>query len=246
MTQYSSFWEAAPFVGGGALLLGGGARVAKGILDLARRTDPESSPANIEPTEEPIVEMPVRVTPEEAAELRRRGIQVKKADFLQDFDVGPTGAFALGALGTGAVMGGWTLADKLIDDYRKSKAEAKRDVIKRRIKGLLDDSPLEDDIDLHANMKAAESLHFEKDASFSIPHHVVNPLAALLGGGMLLAGVRAYNQASVSGDESAKVRMLKSYLKKQKTTAPLVTAVPVEEEAPAGSPAEQAAANAAR
>lgn len=246
MTEYKSFWEAAPFVGGGALLLGGGARVTKGLLDLVRRTDPESSPENIEPTEEPIVEMPVSVSPEEAAELRRRGINVKKAaDFLQRFSVGPTGALALGALGTGAVMGGWTIADKLIDNYRKTKAEAKREAIKRRIQGLLNDSPLSEDLDLHAQMKAAEVMHFEKVAGFTVEHHVVNPLAALLGGGMLLAGIRAYNQASVSGDESAKVKMLKSYLKKQKTSPPLVTAVPVEAAPEAGSPAEQAAANAA-
>lgn len=247
MTEYKSFWEAAPFVAGSTLLLGGGARVTKGLFDLARRADPESSPENIEPTEEPIVELPVPVSAEEAAELRRKGITVKKAaDFLQRFDVGPTGALALGALGTGAVMGGWKIADKLIDNYRKTRAEAKRDAIKRRIQGLLNDTPEPDDVVLHANMKAAESVYFEKTAGFTLEHHVVNPLAALLGGGMLLAGVRAYNQASVAGEESSKVKMLKSYLKKQKTVPPLVTSVPIEVESESGSPAEQAAANAAR
>jgi hypothetical protein len=244
MTEYNSFWEAAPFVGGGAALLGGGARVVKGLADLIRRPDPESSPENIEPTEEPIVEVPVPVSHEEAEELRRKGMQVKRAVSLMDFKVGPEGAFALGALGTGAVMGGWSLTDKLVDAYRKNRAEAKRNAIKNRITKLMNDDPAEEDLDLHANMKAAESVHFEKKA-ISLVHHVVNPLSALLGGGMLLAGVRAYNQASVSGDEAAKIKALKGYLKKQKTTHPIISTVPVEVAEEAGSPAQQAAANAA-
>jgi hypothetical protein len=171
-------------------------------------------------------------------------MNVKKAVSLTDFKVGPESAFALGALGTGAVMGGWTLTDKLIDAYRKNRAEAKRDVIKNRLKRIMNDDPAEEDLGLHANMKAAESIYFEKRA-FDPVSHVVNPLAALLGGGMLLAGVRAYNQASVSGDEPAKVKALKSYLKRQKTTHPIISTVPVEVAEESGSPAEQAAANAA-
>jgi hypothetical protein len=244
MTEYKTFWEAAPFVGGSALLLGGGARVAKGLLDLARRPDPESSPENIEPTEEPIVEVPVPVSHAEAEELRRKGLNVKRAFSLTDLKGGPVQAFGLGVLGTGAIMGGWTLTDKLVDSYRKTRAEATRDAIKNRIKRPMTDDPAEEDVGLHANMKAAESFHFEKKA-WTVEHHIVNPLAALLGGGMLLSGVRAYNQASVSGDESAKVKALKSYLKKQKTTHPLISTVPVEVTESAGSPAEQAAANAA-
>jgi hypothetical protein len=245
MTEYKTFWEAAPFIGGGALLLGGGARITKGLFDLARRADPESSTENIEPTEEPIVEVPVPVSSEEAAELRRKGVQVKRADVLQRFDMGPVGAFGLGALGTAGVMGGWSIADKIIDNYRKKRAESKRDAIKNRIQKLMNDEPAPEDLELHANMKAAECMFFDKKAGLSLEHHVVNPLAALLGGGMLLAGVRAYNQASVSGDESAKVKALKAYLKKKKTTAPLISTVPVEVAESAGSPAQQAAANAA-
>lgn len=252
MTDYKTFWEAAPFVGGAALLAGGGARVTKGLLDLARRDDPESSPENIDQTEDPIVEVPVPVSAAEAAELRRKGVNVKRAaDFLQKFDSGPAGAFALGALGTGGVMAGWAITDKIVDTYRKKRAEAKRDAIKNRIQKLMSDTPDPADLDLHANMKAAEVMHFQKqalsfgDSDWSVKHHVLNPLSALLGGGMLLAGVRAYNQASVSGDEAAKVKALKSYLKKQKTTQPLVATVPVEVTESAGSPAQQAAANAA-
>jgi len=244
MTAYKTFWEAAPFIGGSAMLLGGGARVAKGLLDLARRPDPESSPENIEPTEEPIVEIPVPVSSAEANELRRRGLTVKRAFSLTDLKGGPVQAFGLGALATGGVMTGWALTDKLVDAYRKSRAEAKRDAMKNRIKRLINDDPSEEDVGLHANMKAAESIYFEKNA-WTIEHHIVNPLAGLLGGGMLLAGVRAYNQASVSGEESPKVKALKSFLKKQKTTSPLISTVPVEVAESAGSPAEQAAANAA-
>ena len=252
MTTYNSFWEAAPFVGGGAFILGGGARVAKGLLDLIRREDPESSPENIKETEPPVTTMPVAVTPEEAAYLRSEGVPVprrkQKVAALSDFDVGPAAAFGLGALGTGALMAGWKATDAIVDAYRKNRAIEKREKLRRRIEGLFSDTPDPVDAKLYASMKAAESVHFDKTASFSIRHHVVNPFAALLGGTALLALIREYNKAVVGGEQASKIKALKSYLKKQKTVPPVVSATPVElipESTPsAGSPAQQAAANA--
>jgi len=245
MTTYKNFWEAAPFVAGGALLLGGGARVSKGLIDLLRRPDPEGSPELITRTEDPVAEVPVPVTKEEAEELRRQGVRVKKAGFLDKFDVGTSDAFLLGGLGTGAVMGGWALTDKLVDSYRKSRAEAKREAVRRRIQKLLSDSPAPEDSGLYAQMKAAECMHFSlrKVAWFNPQTTIVNPLAALLGGSALLAGIRAYQKSIATAPESAKVKALKSYLKRQKTTQPLVAAVPVEMPE-GGSPAQQAAQNA--
>jgi hypothetical protein len=247
MTQYKSFWEAAPFVGGGALLLGGGARVGKGLLDLLRRPDPEGAPEKIEKQENPVVEIPVPVTAEEAAELRRKGVRVKKAGFLDRFDVDAGDAFLLGGLGTAAAMGGWALTDKLVDTYRKNRALQKREKVRRRIQSMLDDKPAPEDVPLYTHMKAAEALYFmEKRGAlsdlFSVQRSVINPIAALLGGAALLSGVRAYRSTAAAG-ETDKVKALKAYLKRQKTQQPIVSTVPVEVSDTA-SPTQQSTANA--
>ena len=249
MTQYNSFWEAAPAVLGTAALAGGAVRISKGLIDVFRRSDPESAPVDIDKTEDPIVGLEMPVSHEEAAQLRAKGVKVKKHAFsLDDYNVGAAGAFALGALGTGAAIAGWKGTDYLVNSYRKARAEEKRDAIKNRIKNILNDMPDNEDTAIHAHMKAAEAIYLHKEGSsfFWDPStQLVDPLAALLGGGLTVAGIKAYNQAVAAGEEPGKIKALKGYLKKMKVRPPMATVVPVEEADQPGSPAEQASSQAA-
>lgn len=247
MTPPATFWEAAPAVAGLAGFAGVGARVAKSLLDLVRRDDPDSSPAVISRTEDPIAEVPVEVSQDEAQELRRKGIPVKTAGESYLNRMGALDAFGVGALGTLSLLGGWKLADKVLDAQRKSEAEAAREKVRRRIQAILSDKPEPEDVGLHAQMKAAEAVYMEKKAFditswLGLKGGVVNPLAALLGATLTISGLQAYNTAYAGSEDTGKIKALKSYLKKMKVKPPLVTVTPFVRRN-TQSPADQAAEN---
>lgn len=235
MTDFNSFLEAAPYVAGTAALAGGGVRALKGVYDMVTRQDPEAAPVNIAHTELPVTHVPVQVSGDEADELRRKGIKVRRvlktAEF-PNFDINPAEAVGLGALGTGAAIGGWKFSNWLLNRNRQAAVNEEKERVKNRIKGLLNDSPSEEDTALHANMKAAEDMYFMKKAlqkeAWYPGQSAVNTLAALLGGSLVFSGMRAYNQAQAGSEQASKIQGLKSLLKKKKTEAPMAVAEPVE------------------
>jgi len=236
MTDFNSFLEASPYVAGSAALVGGGARALKGIYDMVSRGDPEAAPVNVSHTTLPVAHVPVPVSGDEADELRRKGIKVrrvlKQAFELPTFNINPAEAMGLGALGTGAAIGGWKFGNWLLNRNRQAAVNEEKERVKNRIKGILSDAPDEEDETLHAHMKAAEDMHFLK-VSFSKEgwypgRDVVNSLAGLLGGSLVFSGMRAYNQAQAGSESAAKINALKAMLRKKKTEPPMAVAEPVE------------------
>jgi len=236
MTDFNSFLEASPYVAGTAALVGGGARALKGIYDMVSRGDPEAAPVSVNHTELPMAHVPVPVSGDEAEELRRRGIKVrrvlKQAFEVPTFNVNIPEAMGLGALATGAGIGGWKFSNWLLNRNRQAAVNEEKERVKNRIKGILSDSPDEEDETLHAHMKAAEDVHFMKVSFITDGWYpgrdVVNSLSALLGGSLVFSGMRAYNQAQAGSESAAKINSLKALLRKKKTEPPMAVAEPVE------------------
>ena len=240
MTDFNSFLEASPYVLGTAALAGGGARALKGIYDMVTRQDPEAAPVSVAHTELPLTHVPVPVSGSEADELRRKGIKVRRvlktAVEIPSFNVNPAEALGLGALATGAGIGGWKFTNWLLNRSRQNAVMEEKERVKNRIKGLLNDTPDEDDETLHAHMKAAEDIYFlkrahSKDASawnYVPGSDAVNTLAALVGGSLVFSGMRAYNKAQAGSESAAKIQSLKNLLRKKKTEPPMAIAEPVE------------------
>jgi len=236
MTDFNSFLEAAPYVAGTAALAGTGARALKGIYDMVSRGDPEAAPTGIAHTELPVAHVPVPVNGDEADELRRKGIKVrrvlKQAFELPNFNVNIPEAMGLGALGTGAAIGGWKFSNWLLNRQRQNAVADEKERVKSRIKGMLSDAPDEEDETLHAHMKAAEDLFFMKRGSTKEAWYpgrdVVNSLAGLLGGSLVFSGMRAYNQSQAGSENASRINSLKALLRKKKTEPPMAVAEPVE------------------
>ncbi len=240
MTDFNSFLEASPYVAGTAALAGGGARALKGIYDMVTRQDPEAAPVSVAHTELPLAHVPVPVSNDEAEELRRKGIKVRRvlktAFEMPSFNVNPAEALGLGALGTGAGIAGWKFTNWLMNRSRQGAVTEEKERVKNRIRNLLNDTPDENDETLHAHMKAAEDVYFMKKSQSknagvwnSVPgSDAVNTLAALVGGSLVFSGMRAYNQARAGSESSAKIQGLKNLLRKKKTEPPMAIAEPVE------------------
>ena len=78
----SAFLEHAPAAALAGLAVGGGARLIKNLFDIARRgAQDEVSKLSI--TEQPVAEVPMEVSEEEADELRRSGVRIQRLKQVQ-------------------------------------------------------------------------------------------------------------------------------------------------------------------
>jgi hypothetical protein len=241
----NSFWEAAPWVGAAGLGAGLGARALKHTLDMTRHGNIEGTPVDVEDTPPAITSLPITVTPEEAAELRRKGIHVKKKQKKVAFDIPGTDSkynvgfwesIPAGMLGTGALIGGWKLGDMGLNAIRGHFANAKKKKVEDRIKQLLKDQPESEDVPLHATMKAAEDAYFAKkamDYNRNFGGDYANALGLLLGAGGTLSALSAYNTVSSQNKYKEKAKALRAYLRNKAARPAIATMEPIEEAAPA-------------
>jgi hypothetical protein len=260
-THWSGSTDSVPIAILGSLALGAGGRLSKHLLDLLKRPAEEPS-MSIPASTAAEVDYPVDVTPEQARKLQSSGIDVKVAT--------DAGASALGALGYGALagagaIGGWKLSDYIIDKIRRSSAQRDVDNVRKRLKQVLEDNPMEEDQGLYNTMKTAEALI--KKADFLHPvdsmRAYVAPFAALLGAGLVGSGYGAYRRASTESKSKSKLSALRDLLAKERPVTPNIRMVPrvsksalqdliarerenkkreLEVSLPSGSPAQQAEA----
>jgi len=213
----------------GGAALGGGARLLKNLFDLGRR-GPTKSPVEIARPLAALSEVPVEVSKEEAEELRKRGVKVRRMLSKEGAHkkegisrlLGSAGLLGLGTLST---VGGWHLADTLIDAARKRAAKKDVEDVKKRIRRILEESPSNrDDEKLFGYMKAAEDKYFKKEA-------ILKDIPVILGGSLgisgVLAGLAAYNRLQRSAEASPKLTALKSMLARRLPQRPSMTMVPV-------------------
>lgn len=167
----SAFLEHAPAAALAGLAVGGGARLIKNLFDIARRgAQDEVSKLSI--TEQPVAEVPMEVSEEEADELRRSGVRIQRLKQVQpseklagDFSTSPASSqIGIGFLATMAALGGWKLTDMAVDSIRKGMVQRDLDAVRKRIKRVVNDDPEMPDTQLHAYMKAAEDHYFAKEA----------------------------------------------------------------------------------
>ena len=234
---------------------GVGTRLIKNLFDIVRRgSQTEVETLNL--SETPVASVPMEVSEEEAEELRRKGIKVKRIlekqptvkEAADDYTAGAK--IGLGATAAAAALAGWKFSDWLVDKARKSVVEGDLDKLRKRVKRVIDDSPEDSDIPLHAYMKAAEVHYFEKKAGIGDVFNtgagwaIPDPILQGLGGIGILGLVAAYNQVSEESKYKAKVKGLKSYMKYKPTETTTVTIDPVVVQRTPGSPAGQAEVNA--
>lgn len=242
-----------PHVALGALALGAGGRLIKSMADSARgRTD--QAPEKIEAVENDTSSIPFEVTPEEAEELERRGVKVKRlmgktaatwldvihprtalARAFSPSAQKPSASFpraiGYGALVTGMGIGGWALADKIIDKMRENAVKSDIELVESRIKKVLDDEPEDQDLPVHAQMKAAEDAYFSGGMQkVAITGPVWNALAALglfAGGAGVLAGLGGYARSREASKPGQKAKQLKRLFRSRKADTANLRAVPV-------------------
>jgi hypothetical protein len=257
-----SFAKALPYVALTAGGVGALGRIGKGVLDVIRRDDPEAGPVSMPEMAVPVSKTRLEVTPEEAAELRRKGIKVKKVIKKATLDVGHISNVGLGAAGAAALLGAWHGTDALIDKIRKSKAKKELEDTKKKIVRVLNDNPeSEDELALHGMMKAAEDIYFApalhklaevKEASTFVNditganNPILRGLGIGIGGTAVLAAVAAYRNATAKSRFLAKAKGLKNLLKNKAVETPVASIEPVVIEERTGSPADQAEANATK
>ncbi len=217
----------APLWALGGAGLGAGARLGKNLADILRERN-DTTEVNIKPSVAAVSEIPVDITPEEATELERHGIKINRKKIKQPtapinpmmpkVALSPDGFLsgtALGALGLGGAALGFGLTDKYLDQAKKIKQQKQLDAAKKRIELLLNDTPAQMDVPLHAQMKAAEDHYFEnmnKKADFIDFIDGIMPagLGAIGGMGAVAAGMGAFNQAKQNNRFLAKAKALRS------------------------------------
>lgn len=232
--------QAAAWTAGG-VGLGLGARLIKHLADISRDRDVNSI-AKIPSSVSSVAGVPVSVTPEEAAELERKGIkvkrQVKKAE-------GFVPGLAAGALGAGAAYGGWKVLDSVFDKKRKETSQKRLEKARKRVQALLDGTPEQQDIKIAAAMEAAEDFYFGKQADLTNTlldslGSAVAPVAPALGILGVMGGLAAYHRAKDSSKHERAAKALKKQYLGAKATPAQLSMEPVVYEEPAGSPASQA------
>jgi hypothetical protein len=159
--------------------VGLGARALKGLMDSIRNPDPYLSPVEIKDTVAPVSRVPMEVTPEEADELRRKGIKVRTIKRNTKTAMDLTTGIGVGALGLAAGLGGWSVSDKIYDYMRKKDLSEEVKSVRKRIKRLLDDEAMEHDERLHSYMKRAEAEHFGE--SYTKVAGIMDALGTLFG-----------------------------------------------------------------
>lgn len=154
--QYT-WLQPSDVVGAAGLGVAGGlgARGIRHLVDLYRGKEDDT---DFGATPTPAIKVPVEVTPEEAAQLQQHGVQLKKklAGFVNNV--------AMGVAGTAGALGGWQALDSFLENRRRNRVKGELESTRQRVQKLLEDNPAQPDLALHATMKAAEDLWFEKEA----------------------------------------------------------------------------------
>ncbi len=226
----------------GAILVGGGlglgARGLRYMSDLYGGTDTQP-PYPLPKPASNRVKVPMPVSSQEMSELEASGVPVrhitKSAATLVD-------NLLMGLAGTGAAVGGWKLLDNHLDNQRRMAAQKKLDAVRLRVSGLLDDSPLSQDIPLHAQMKAAEDAYFSKKASLgdilaSIAGkagvgvaNIFSPMGYPLAIGGTLLGLSAFNQTVGQNKYRQGAKEISDFARSRAARPPEAEVEPVYEE----------------
>jgi hypothetical protein len=226
------------------------------------RRSPTESPVDVSTDTEPVTQIPVAISPEEAKALEQKGVKVRRV--TKTAAPSFVGAAGLGALATGAAYGGWTIADKIINSIRKRQAKGDVEDVRNRLEGLLDATPDDRDIQLATQMKRGEdaTVAYIKSASvldvadWGAGQVFGAGTGAVAGAGLTLAAIAAYNKAKKNSIYGEKARALRGLLSKRPTETAFLAMEPVlvergarasdiAEDAPGlrtGSPAQSAAA----
>ena len=227
-----------PHVALGSLALGAGGRLIRNLADIYHG-DPVEGRERIKPLASPTASVPVEVTEDEAEELRRQGIKVRRvlAKRAQDTSRPRTnpsifGGIGYGALGAAGLAGGWALTDYVIDSARKARAKARRDKVRARIEALLDDRPGAADVDIAEQMKvgAARMLAGEGDALIKEAFGLKDLAAAgglAVGGGTLLSLMAGVQRGRKSSPALAKAKALKRLMAQRAVRSPALGIEPV-------------------
>lgn len=220
---------------------GGAARLGKSLYDTYTRPGVTSGPKAVPRRRTSGAEMPIEVTEEEAEELRRRGVKVREILSKQAQDVvqgkpSALGGLALGAVGAGTAVGGWTLMDMAVNALRSRAAKSDSNRIRQRIQQLLDDDPYEQDAPLYAQMKTAE----EEYVSGNTKVAAVNMrdvgsaastawwlLPALAGGGMTIHALGGLRGAMRDSRALEKVKARRNFARQMFQDQPEARLTPV-------------------
>lgn len=210
----------------GALALGAGARFGKNLLNTA--TSPKGERVRIKSLRPAISDVTIPVSEEEAEELRDRGIRVKevlrKAAQRVDYDPNPLLGVGYGILGAGGLVGGWRLADYLVDKARKSQAENQLKDVRKRIERILEDQhAVGPDQVVLESIKAAEDAHV-KTADVGT---VLTGLGMLTGASAILQALASFKGARRRSVPSAKVRAINQVLQRRQAMTPSASLSPV-------------------
>lgn len=232
-----------PHVALGTLALGAGGRLARNLADIYHG-DPTESRARIKPLAPATSVVPIEVTEDEAEELRRQGVKVRRVLSKRAEAVSPeprprprtnpsiTGALGYGALGAAGLAGGWALTDYLVDSARKARAKARRDRVKARIEALLDDRPGASDFGVAEQMKvgAAQLLAGNGDDMVKQAFGLKDLAAAgglAVGGGALMSLLAGFQRGRKSSPARAKARALKRLMQSRGVQTPELGIEPV-------------------
>ena len=226
--DWTSTWSYVPHAVLGGLAVGAGGRLAKNLYDLAS-SDPTQPRTVFRPGRAAVSNVPIEVTPEEAEELERRGIKVRKVLAKRASDASPWKAMGYGALGTAATLGGWKLTDMVIDSLRRRQAKKEVNRVKDRIRRLMEGNPLEEDVTVYRKMKTASAQRCVKTALFGMGS--LRDLLTVGGLGVgsaavlqLLAGARNAQAGSAAGGT---ISQLKKTLKRRKAHPASASMTPV-------------------
>jgi hypothetical protein len=207
-----------PLVAGG--VAAGAAVGARGLVEVWKHLT-HNKKKELPKTERGLsYKIPVEVSEEEAAELQRRGVQVKKAMELSTGSLGMDAANA--ATVVLAAYGGWKALDNVLDKQRRVKAKKKLTATQAQLDAILEGS---DEAGLGQAMSkvAASGLPGLADALGG-----QLPLVGWgLGGGAAIYGLDKYLSWREKSKDELKIKALKERLKDSKSQTPSVELVPV-------------------
>lgn len=224
--DWTGTWKYLPHAALGGLAVGAGGRLGKNLLDIIRG-DPAQASKPMKRLTAPVSKIPIEVTPEEAEELEEQGIKVKKVllgKTAQDVKASPWKAVGYGALGTAATLGGWGLADWIVDNLRKSTAEQERDRVRSRIQKILEGRPDKSDVTVYRKMKTASASHMVKVA---LIRELLTAGGLGVGSAAVLQGLAGYRKAKQSSRYRGRLGQLSNMLKRRKAAPPLAAMSPV-------------------
>ena len=225
--------------GGLGLAAGAGARLGKHLIQSLQGRD-TGSPVQLKKLVTPTTKLPVEVSPEEAEELRRQGVNVKTAlhrKLAEGFIQNTLG----GAAGVGAAYGGWTAISNLLDKSKRDAAKQRVDTQRHRVEKLLDTQAEPLDQPVQNAIKVAEDqwikVSFQNpitsiaDSGVSAAADSVGSLLApagwVVGGAGVLKGIQAYRAAAEKNKQNEVIKALKNVHENQPEQPSQVEMVPV-------------------